>query len=116
MIVPLADEQVTSAFDMGFAFPFFGQTTTLFWIADNGFVTLFEQTGPGCCQGQPIPTPGDPDGIMAAWWTDLDPTAANITFARTQVDLNDTLIVEYEDTELVETGEDLTFQVVIYEN
>ena len=45
------------------------------YISSNGFLTLLPGQSNGCCTGQPIPTPGDPDGIVAGWWEDLNPSA-----------------------------------------
>lgn len=71
--VELSDDEVTNASDLGFSTEFFAVKTNLFWVGSNGFISLHEKEEPGCCEGQPLPTDEDPNGLIAGFWTDLDP-------------------------------------------
>ncbi len=112
--VALGDDDITGALPLGFEIRFFETTTDLFWISSNGFVTMHFQTSPGCCEGQPIPTAGDPDGVIAGFWTDLDPSSGGaILFEQTTVNGTQALVVTYQEVPVVSTNETVTFQVVI---
>lgn len=113
----LSDDTVTSAFSLGFTSRFFGRSTSEFWIGSNGFVTLHFLTPDGCCDGQPIPSPGGPDGMIAAWWTDLDPSAGGtVRFDRTTLENQSALIVDYRNVSVVGTNDTASFQVVFLRN
>lgn len=81
--VPLPDDNMTEQIELGFATRFWDDPTAQFWVGSNGFVSLFRREAAGCCEGQPLPHPDDPDGLVAGFWTDLDPAAGGrITFQR----------------------------------
>ena len=56
------------AVNLGFAFPYYGQTFTQAYISSNGFIN-FTQNFNGCCGGQPMAN-APRDGIYP-YWTDL---------------------------------------------
>ncbi len=70
--VPLGDDQVSSALPIGFPFEFFCNSYTDFYISSNGFITFNGGSGSGCCTGDVIPDPFDPNNIIALAWEDLD--------------------------------------------
>lgn len=74
-VLQLADDNVSEALDLGFSSRFFDDPVSQFWVASNGFVSLFRREPAGCCEGQALPDPADPDGLLAGFWTDLDPGA-----------------------------------------
>lgn len=113
----LPDNSVTSAFSLGFTTRFFAQPTDLFWVGSNGFITLHFLTPDGCCEGAPLPTAGGPDGIIAGWWTDLDPSlGGTIQFAHPTLDGQRALIVDYDQVRVRGTTDTATFQVVLFES
>lgn len=113
----LSDETVTVAFDLGFTTKFFGRSTDLFWVGSNGFVTLHFQTPNGCCEGATIPTPGGPDGIIAGWWTDLDPSAGGtVSFDHQTLDGAPALVVDFDHVPVRDTLQTATFQVIVHRN
>lgn len=71
--ITLSDDQVSSAIPMGLTFNYYGVDYTDVYVSSNGFLTFLPGQSNGCCTGQPIPTPGNPDAIVAAWWEDLYP-------------------------------------------
>lgn len=115
--ISLSDDEVTAAFPLGFTTRFFGLSTDLFWVGSNGFVTLHFLTPHGCCDGQPLPTAGGPDGIIAGWWTDLDPGAGGTIRAdRTTLEGRQALIVDYRDVPVLGANGTASFQVVLLSN
>lgn len=115
--VALGDDFVTSAFPLGFQGTFFGDPTTEFWVGSNGFVTLHFLTPDGCCQGEPMPTVGGPDGMVAGYWTDLDPSAGGeVRFERFTTAAGGALVVDYAGIPVKGTNETVSFQFEFHEN
>ncbi len=72
--VTLSDDQTSGAVPLGFSFSFYGTTYTNTYISSNGFLTFLSgQPSPFNTVG--IPNAADPDGMVAGWWTDLDPSS-----------------------------------------
>lgn len=72
----LGDDEVSGAIPLGFSFDYFGSPYSDVYVSSNGFLTVLPGQSNGCCIGLPIPTPGDPDGVIAGWWEDLFPPGA----------------------------------------
>ncbi len=71
--VVLGDDEVSAAIPIGFAFRFYGEFYTQAYISSNGFVTFNPGSSSGCCSGDPIPTAGGVDNMVAGFWEDLNP-------------------------------------------
>ncbi|MDX1555075.1 MAG: hypothetical protein R3212_03520, partial [Xanthomonadales bacterium] len=71
--VVLGDDEVSSAIPIGFAFSFYGEFYTQAYISSNGFVTFDAGSSSGCCSGDPIPSAGGIDNMVAGFWEDLNP-------------------------------------------
>ncbi|HNK96888.1 MAG TPA: hypothetical protein PKO19_02200 [Chitinophagales bacterium] len=71
-IVCLGDDQVSTAIDMGFDFPFYGTPHNQAYISSNGFVTFQPGMGSGCCTGQILPNATYQNTIFIGQ-EDLDP-------------------------------------------
>lgn len=68
--VLLGDDEMSSAVPIGFDFRFYDTVYTELYICDNGYVTFLD--GQACnTTGPAIPTPGNPDGLIAGFWNDL---------------------------------------------
>lgn len=65
----LGDDQVVGPFEMGFAFPFYGQSKNHFWISSNGVISFNEQFIPFA--NGAIPTNNDYVDFIAWFWDDL---------------------------------------------
>jgi hypothetical protein len=80
--VGLTDDSNVGPFPIGFSFEFYGQTFTQFRICTNGFITFGDQSGrysPGA-----FPEAAAPNGVIAAYWTDLFPTSGYFARYRTE--------------------------------
>lgn len=76
---PTGWERLAMLDDMGLGFdigpmPFFDRTVEKFWIISNGFVALGDYSGNTGFQGGRIPNDDGENGLVAAAWTDLDPS------------------------------------------
>jgi hypothetical protein len=92
----LGDDQVSPAVPLGFTFDYYEVDYTDVYISSNGFLTFLNDPNSGCCSGQPIPTPGTPDGIIAAWWEDLyPPGGGTITYQTLGSAPNRVFIVQF---------------------
>lgn len=70
----LADDVTSGAVPIGFDFNFYGTSYSVVYVSSNGFLTFLP--------GQPspyttveIPNAAAPNGMVAGWWTDLNPPA-----------------------------------------
>ncbi|HZV70613.1 MAG TPA: CARDB domain-containing protein [Saprospiraceae bacterium] len=61
---------------IGFNFSFFGVPYTDCWVGGDGFISFGDYPGGGCC-GQPIPSAGNPNNLIAVAWTNMDYSAAH---------------------------------------
>lgn len=71
--VSLSDDSNVGPFNIGFNFEFYGQYFTQFRICTNGFITFGNTSGsytPGS-----FPNSNQPNGVVAAYWTDLYPSS-----------------------------------------
>ena len=90
--VPLADDQNTSVFDLGFAFPFYGSTFTQVRVCSNGFLSFTSSSNAWANQG--IPDALEPNNLIAPFWDDLSPNAGGQVFVRADADR---FIVQFQD-------------------
>ena len=77
---PTGDDSSVTA-NIGFSFLFFGNPITQIKVASNGYLCLTSQNG-NVYNNTGIPNSGNPNGLIAGLWDDLNPAAAgNITYA-----------------------------------
>lgn len=65
--ITLLDNEVADV-PIGFDFTFFGTSYNHCYASDNGFVSFDVFTGSGCCEGQAIPDPNNPNNLIALAW------------------------------------------------
>ena len=70
--VVLADDEVSGAVALGFDFEFYGIEYSEIYISSNGFLTVLDGQD-FAFEGTFLPDTGDPNGVIAGWWTDLNP-------------------------------------------
>ncbi|MCC6477273.1 carboxypeptidase regulatory-like domain-containing protein [bacterium] len=66
------DDQVVGPFDLGFEFPFMGNTYTEVYMCSNGWASFIAAAW-GNYFNQPIPDPIEPNEVIYLFWDDLYP-------------------------------------------
>ena len=113
--VSLGDDSNVGPFNIGFNFEFYGQYFTQFRICTNGFITFGNTSGsytPGS-----FPNSNQPNGVVAAYWTDLYPT--NGYYMRYQTvgtAPNRQLIVSAHLTYYSNRSAWVDYQIILFEN
>ena len=107
--VSLSDDGQQSV-DLPFAFPFYGETYDEVAIISNGFLDF----GPTSTaySNSAIPGTADPNGFLAAFWDDLNPTAGGSVYYE---DMGDgRFIVQWDGVPPYTGSGTATFQAVLY--
>jgi subtilisin family serine protease len=95
-----------------FPFVFYGEEYASVKVTSNGYLT-FGADGTDHTN-DPIPSTADPNALVAAYWTDLDPTLGGsvVTYHDT---VNARFLVQYTDVQPFGGGDPVSFQVVLHE-
>lgn len=114
--VVLGDDDVSGAIPIGFGFSYYGVTYPFVYISSNGFLTFLLPPSSGCCTGQPLPTAGGPDGLIAGWWEDLDPPeGGTITYETLGTAPNRRFIVQFQNIVHWWNNNPCTFEFKLFE-
>jgi hypothetical protein len=112
--VTLSDDSNVGPFPIGFSFEFYGQSFTQFRICTNGFITFGDASGsytPGT-----FPNSQSPNGVVAAYWTDLFPSSGYYMRYRTEgVAPNRQLVVSAHVTYYSNRNAWVDYQIVLFE-
>jgi hypothetical protein len=112
--VSLGDDSNVGPFNIGFNFEFYGQNFTQFRICTNGFITFGDPSGrysPGS-----FPEAAAPNGVIAAYWTDLFPTSGYYMRYRTEGTApNRQLVVSAHLTYYSNRNAWVDYQIVLFE-
>lgn len=112
----LGDNEGSAAIPLGFNFDFFGETYSQVYVSSNGFLSF---TGEGLTEAVPqeLPTPAQPNGIVAAYWGDLDPSEDGMISYEVLGNAPDReFVVEFNAVPHAADANDLvTFQIVLDE-
>jgi len=112
--VPLTDDSVAS-FPIGFAFDYYGGAYTSFYVSSNGFLSDADY-GSGCCTGQPLPDTFTPNGVIAGWWEDLNPSSGGtIQYQTLGTAPNRRAILQFTNVPHYSTGNNVTMQFKLFE-
>ena len=112
--VSLTDDSNVGPFNIGFNFEFYGQTFSQFRICTNGFIT-FGNTA-GTYTPNAFPSTAQPNGVVAAYWTDLYPTSGYYMRYQTQGTApNRKLIVDAHLTYYSNRNAWVDYQIVLFE-
>jgi hypothetical protein len=118
--VSLQNDELPALFSMGFSTTFFGASTSVFWISSNGFITLLNPHSPGgAAGGQTIPSTSDPTGLLAGFWTDLDPSQGGSVRFETMAappgsNASQVLVVDYSNVPIHDQGGSNSFQIQVF--
>ena len=91
-----------------FEFDLYGERFDELFVSSNGFVSVSERLA-NSPNNRRLSSSGAPFGMISPMWTDLDPTSGSIYYQT----FNDTLIVQFVDQKVIETGERASFQVML---
>jgi hypothetical protein len=112
--VTLSDDSNVGPFPIGFSFEFYGQSFTQFRICTNGFITFGDASGsytPGT-----FPNSQSPNGVVAAYWTDLFPSSGYYMRYRTEgVAPNRQLVVSAHVTYYSNRNAWVDYQILLFE-
>ena len=112
--VSLYDDSNVGPFNIGFDFEFYGQTFSQFRICTNGFITFGNTSGrysPGS-----FPSGTAPNGVVAAYWTDLYPSSGYyMRYQTTGTAPNRKLIVSAHLTYYSNRNAWVDYQIVLFE-
>lgn len=124
----LDDDEVSDELPIGFAFDFYGVAYETVAVSSNGFLVFGGDQDSGCCAGDPVPDAAGPDGIVAGYWEDLDPSqgagpTATDPFDEEGIVLYDTVgdegertfVVEFREVQHWPGGTPVTFQFHLLE-
>jgi hypothetical protein len=70
-VLALTGDDAVAQVSLPFAFPFYGQPQTTAWVDTNGIITFEDPAGPHPGGDVGIPSPAEPDALVAAYWADL---------------------------------------------
>jgi N-acetylneuraminic acid mutarotase len=94
------DDGFAGPFPVGFAFPFYTQEWTQFYVNSNGFLT-FEGGSTSLDNSCPVPSADEPNNLIALLWDDLDLNISGRvyyqTFAACPLGSGQCLVVAYHD-------------------
>ena len=110
----LGEEDVSLPRPIGFPFRFYGTDYTHARAGSNGFLSFVESPTTG--SARPIPDTAFPNGMVAAFLADLDPTAAGASVQDATIVLDDHLAYVLQWTNVPHYGslERATFQIVLH--
>ncbi|RDK82645.1 M36 family metallopeptidase, partial [Marinirhabdus gelatinilytica] len=115
----LGDDAITGALPIGFDFELYGEKVSDFYVCSNGFIYFTPNTGMTDAQSrtaQTFPEPGIPNGIIALFMDDLDPSAGGtIRYQVFGTAPSRKLVVEYDDVPYWNTTDLNSGQIHIYE-
>jgi hypothetical protein len=110
----LTDDSILS-FPIGFNFDYYGTTYTSFYASSNGFLADNGSSN-GCCTGGPLPAATTPNGVIAGWWEDLNPSAGGtIQYQTLGTAPNRYAIVQYTNVQHYSAGNPVTVQYKLFE-
>lgn len=96
-VVFTTGDQVLGPFTLPFAFPFYGNMYTRFWISANGWVSFADSTNTVFVNVD-LPSTSAPRAAIFPWWDDLKPQLAGTNVRRWNNGV-DTAIVSYENVQ-----------------
>ncbi len=110
----LTDDSILQ-FPIGFTFDYFGTSYTSFFASSNGFLADNGTTN-GCCTGDPLPNTDTPNGTIAGWWEDLNPSAGGtVQYQLMGAAPNRYVIVQYTAIQHYSSGNPVTMQFKLFE-
>ena len=114
--VPLTDDAMSGAVPIGFSFNFYGNIYSEVYISSNGFFTFSSGQSNGCCSGEDLPEPSDPNNLVAGFWEDLNLPQGNIRYETLGVAPDREFVVGFYDNPHFIGGVAVTFEMILHES
>lgn len=112
----LSDDQISEALPLGFPFRFYGIEYSAIRVSSNGFLSVLPSTNSGCCTGQEVPSMAQPNGVIAGWWEDLNPSAGgSIHYQTIGLAPDRVFIVQFTAVPHYASGNPVTMQWKLFE-
>ncbi len=114
----LNDEEVSAPVPLLFNFQFYGSTFSQVHVSSNGFLSFLPGQGAGCCSGQYMPDGEMPNGIVAGYWGDLDPSDGSsgpIRYETLGTSPNQVFVLHYDSIRHVNDSVYADFQIKLFE-
>jgi subtilisin family serine protease len=108
-----SDDESYGPFDIGFAFPYYGDTFTQLRICTNGFIFFDVGSTADPYTNGPMPNTAAPDLMVAPFWDDLNPSQGGNIY-RYFDEANDRYIVQWDGVPHFFSDGSFTFQVILY--
>ncbi len=101
-------------FPISFDFPYFGQNYDEFFVGSNGIIGFGPPDNYGNPENAPLPSPGEPNNIIAWFWTTLQPGSGTVHYQ----EIDNQLIIQFTDYEWRYSvpNTSLTAQVILKPN
>ncbi len=109
LVEELGDDTNVGPFDIGFSFPFYGQTFTSFRVCSNGWLSFSSIST--SYLNRDLPDASAPGNLIAPFWDDLTLTTGGRVLYWTNN--SDTLVVTYEGVQHFGNTGPYTFQVIL---
>ncbi|MAP96001.1 MAG: hypothetical protein CMK07_13725 [Ponticaulis sp.] len=109
----LGDDDYTNV-ALPFLFPFFEENQTEIYISSNGFLT-FSASSASTYTNTSLPDASAPDGMIAAYWDDLDPSSDGRMHYYHDV-ANDRFIIQVLQVPNFGTTNIMSYQTILYED
>lgn len=110
------DDCSAGPFSMGFAFPFYDQVQTTFYVSVNGLL-VFGGMPPMASSNAPFPRDTTPNNLIAPFWDDLYVDTFSHVYYKSGTDAaGQYLAVEWSQVTRLGASQQLTFEVVLRPN
>jgi uncharacterized repeat protein (TIGR01451 family) len=112
----LQDDNMVGPFALGFTFEYYGTDYTQVYMSSNCFLTVLAGQSNGCCSSEPIPDTGNPNGIIAGWYEDVDPRVGDVYYQTLGTAPNRRFIVQWSAVKLFGFPDTITLQYKLFES
>ncbi|MEM6325477.1 MAG: nidogen-like domain-containing protein [Bacteroidota bacterium] len=104
-----SDDDSRQTVSLPFLFPFYGTDRTQIIVSTNGFIAM--STNTSAFGNEPIPDSSTPNGVIAPFWDDLDPSSGGTIYSGTLPDGR--FVIQWEEVVRFNTSAPLTFQALL---
>ncbi|WP_329108699.1 carboxypeptidase regulatory-like domain-containing protein [Micromonospora sp. NBC_01699] len=114
-VVGLSGDNAVTEIGLPFAFPFYGQAYRSAWVDTNGLLSFTDPGGSHPYTGGLLPTPAEPNAVVAPFWDDLVVDgSASVRTATTGSGTNERFVVEWRNVHRkASTAQRVSFEVIL---